>query len=364
MTFPLPSDQAVRRGIRADAAQAEALARLDRLIGEAWQPEPSRWTLGRRKAEQAGRRGVYLWGPPGRGKTLVMDCAYAAAPEPKARVHFFAFFRELYRDLHTRFRGSAEPARLAVHERFAGRKVVCFDEFHVHDIADAMLLQAFLAEIVALPARLVFTSNYPPGGLLDDSRFRQRFAQGLSLLETRFEVIGVDGGFDYRTTRGQGEGELFVHPLGEAAERRLLALFLEAEPGMRLPLPPEPPLDLGGRPLAVTACGRRAVWTSFEALCAEARSSGDYLDLALRFDTVILSGATAHAMAHPWTAQRFVWLVDILYDAGITLALSSERPIAELVANAGAAADLGRLASRLAEMALWRGSAAGHALRA
>ncbi len=348
------SAEAARRGIRPDPAQIEALSALDALARDA-SAVPVRKPFFRfgRQPETSARRGVYLWGPPGRGKTFLMDCAHDAVSVPKVRLHFFEFFDDLFHDLHGRLRGKPDAVRNHVRERFSGCRWIAFDEFHVHDIADAMLLKAFLEAVLALPAHIVLTSNYPPTGLLDDSRFRERFRSSIDLLQSRFEVMELDGGADYRM-RAWTETDLLIGSMGDAANAHLARLFRENEASNGGNGAIEPTIyRLRGRDLVCESVGERTIWVSFDSLCGTPRSDGDYLTLAKDFDALLISGITAAALRHPSVVQRFIWLVDVLYDRRIGLALSSERSVFDLLDGAAVNADTPRLVSRLREMASW-----------
>lgn len=339
MDFTAPSTIAAASGYTLDPAQAEALRHLDRVARSALAGPPE---------ITGGRRGIYLWGPPGRGKTFLMDCIRTSLSGRVIRMHFHEFFRFLHCELHTRYRGQSKPVQSFVADNLGSVDVVCFDEFHVHDIADAMILQAFLDALMRLPVHVVLTSNYPPQKLLSDPQFHERFGYGIELLESNFDILPIDDSRDYRE-RGAEGAENFLHPLGPAAETLLAAAFKavgDHEGGFS-----GHAMILDGRKVQCHARGSAAAWFTFHALCGTERSYLDYLTLADRFSLIVLSDITARELNKPFAAQRFVWLIDVLYDRGIRLMLSSEQPILDLLGSVDGAHDLFRTASRLKEMA-------------
>ncbi len=329
-----------------DESQAAALQRLQYLTDELAAFRVARQsTLKRLLSPPAVPRGFYLWGGVGRGKSFLMDSFYAAVPiRRKTRVHFHAFMRSVHEELKT---VSREPDPLAtVAERIARRwRLVCFDEFHVSDIADAMILGRLLKALFAAGVVFVMTSNYPPEKLYPDGLKRENFLPTIALLRAWLDVIEVDGGIDYRL-RTLERAQTFLVPAGPAADATLAATFEAMRNG-----PDEPrELAIDGRTLVARKRAGSAIWFDFEALCDGPRSQRDYLELAQRFAVVFLSGIPAMSAAEGDRARRFTWLVDILYDHRVKLVASAAAPAEMLYVAGRNAQEFPRTVSRLTEM--------------
>ncbi len=290
-------------------------------------------------------RGVYLWGSVGRGKSFLMDGFYATVPiRRKARVHFHAFMRSVHEELATL---TDQPDPLAaVAARIARRyRLVCFDEFHVADIADAMILARLLSALFTAGVVFVLTSNYPPKGLYPDGLQRERFVPAIALLERWLDVVEVDGGTDYRL-RVLEQVDAYHVPSGPAAD----ALLERAFERMRTGPDEDPRLAIEGRTLTARKRAGSAVWFDFAALCDGPRSQLDYLELAERFSVLMLSGVPRMTAAMGDRARRFTWLVDILYDHRVKLLLSAAVPPGELYLEGPNSREFPRTVSRLVEM--------------
>ncbi len=343
------------RGIQLDVAQRHAAERLARLKEELAALKRKRATLvGRYLMHPEPPRGVYLWGGVGRGKSFLMDAFYAAVPQRrKTRIHFHAFMREVHADLKT-LRHEADPL-VAVAERIAERyRLVCFDEFHVSDIADAMILGRLLANAMDLGVVFVITSNYPPSGLYPDGLQRQNFLPTIDLILSRMDVLEVDAGVDYR--RRTLERERVYHWPADAAamdalERTFATLVVKPSP--------ECTIRLLERDVPVVRRGEGVVWFSFASLCETPRSQLDYLELAQAHHTLILSDVPRLASVDANVIRRFTLLVDVLYDHRVKLILSAAAPLEEIARieettrdgdTRRVLAEFARTASRLTEM--------------
>jgi cell division protein ZapE len=261
-------------------------------------------------------------------------------------VHFHHFMREIHRELES-LKGIEDPIA-AVAERTARRwRLVCFDEFHVSDIADAMILGRFLERVMAHGVEFVMTSNYHPDGLYPNGLQRERFQPAIDLLKARLDVVEVDGGRDYRRLKME---KLRVYHLGAAAEAELGRIFEQ----LKDVEDETQPLDVEGRRIAYRKRAGGLVWFDFAALCGGPRSYADYVDLAQRFHTVLLSGVPRMGPGSADAARRFTWLVDVFYDDRVKLFVGAEAPADELFVEGGeaktAAAEFARTASRLTEM--------------
>ncbi len=334
------------RGFEADPSQRRAAERLQRLYQE-WIDYKSRRTnaLSRLLVRPPIPRGVYLWGGVGRGKSFLMDAFFAAVPlVRKTRVHFHEFMRDVHRQLQE-VKGSSDPLDL-VGLRLARRsRLICFDEFHVSDIADAMILHRLLARLFALRVGLVITSNDPPDRLYADGLHRDRLLPAIALLKEQLDVVHVDAGVDYRLRAMQGV-DVYVTPAGPSADRRLQASFDRiAEVADQ-----EPVLRIEDRAIRARRRAGGIVWFDFEELCGGPRSHNDYLEIASQFHTVVLSGVPRLSAAQSSEARRLTWLVDILYDRGVRLIASAQAAPGDLYRAGPMQREFQRTASRLIEM--------------
>ena len=286
MSFRTVLDDALRaRGYLLDAAQITAADRLAQLDDD-WIAYKARRSTALRKliAHPPVPRGVYLWGGVGRGKSFLMDVFFAAVPIiRKTRVHFHEFMRTVHRELDD-LKGTAEPLD-EVAARIARRhRLICFDEFHVSDIADAMILYRLLARLFELNVGFVMTSNYPPDDLYPDGLHRDRILPAIELLKERLDVLQVDGGTDYRQ-RTMTSIDAYLTPWGPASDAKLAAAFeriAESEDD-------DPVLTIEARKIRARRRAGGVVWFDFAVLCGGPRSQNDYLEIAARFHTVLLS---------------------------------------------------------------------------
>jgi cell division protein ZapE len=340
-------DQALAaRGFEADPSQRQAALRLQQLCDE-WIDYKSHRSnaVTRLLVRPPIPRGVYLWGGVGRGKSFLMDCFFGVVPiVRKSRVHFHEFMRDVHRQLQE-VRGHAEPLDL-VGLRLARRsRLICFDEFQVSDIADAMILHRLLTRLFDLRVGFVITSNDPPDRLYLDGLHRDRLLPAIELLKERLDVVQVDAGVDYRM-HAMRDVDVYVTPLGEAADRRLEAAFDRiAEVADE-----SPQLRIEERTIEARRRAGGIVWFEFAVLCGGPRSYNDYLEIAAQFHTVVLSNVPRLGAAQASEARRLTWLVDILYDRGVKLIVSAEAAPGDLVRSGQMLLQFQRTASRLIEM--------------
>jgi cell division protein ZapE len=334
----------VRRHIVLDGAQAAALARLQRLYDELVAFKKARQSFLRWLNPPTPPRGVYFWGGVGRGKSFLMDAFYAAVPlRRKTRVHFHAFMRGVHEELRTLKREEDPLATVAA--RIARHRLVCFDEFHVSDVADAMILGRLLTALFAHGVVFVMTSNYRPDDLYPDGLQRHNLLPTIALLKQWLDVIEVDGGTDYRL-RELEHAACYYTPLSDATEAELAALFERMRPG-----PDEDPrLAIEGRILKARKRAGSLVWFDFATLCEGPRSQLDYLEIARRFAVVIVTGVPRLTPDMGNAARRFTWLVDVLYDHRVKLLLSAAVPAEELYREGPNSQEFPRTVSRLIEM--------------
>jgi len=335
-----------RRGFAADDAQYAAVQRLQRTY-EQWVGYKARRNsaVKRLVVRPPLPRGAYLWGPVGRGKSFLMDSFYLTVPlVRKRRVHFHHFMRDVHREMAT-LKGREDPLD-AVAWRIAKRyRLVCFDEFHVNDIADAMILGRLLQRTMDRGVVYCMTSNYEPDGLYPDGLQRERFLPTVALIKERLDVVHLGGPVDYRR-RALEQVKVYHSPPGPAAEEALAATFrqvADVEEEFH-------ELDVEGRVIPYLHRAGGVVWFDFEALCGGPRSHLDYLDLAKRFHTVILSNVPRLSPKRANEARRFTWLVDIFYDCKVKLVCSAEAEPESLYVEGVLANEFQRTASRLIEM--------------
>ena len=335
-----------RRGIDLDRAQLGALDGLQRLRDELVEFRTARLSLLRRWFNPpVPPRGVYLWGKVGRGKSFLMDAFYAEVPlRRKTRVHFHAFMKSVHDELRTLPR--EEDPLAAVAARIARRhRLICFDEFHVSDVADAMILGRLMTALFDRGTVFVLTSNYRPDDLYPNGLQRQKLLPTIALLKQWLDVIEVDGGTDYRLRELEQAAAYYVAPPG-ASDARLAALFERMRPG-----PDEDPrLSIDSRAIKAKKRAGSLVWFDFATLCEGPRSQIDYLELARRFAVVIVSDLPRLSPEMGSAARRFTWLVDVLYDHRVKLLLSAEVAAADLYREGANSHEFARTVSRLAEM--------------
>ena len=334
------------RGYTPDPAQLRAVEALERCATEwAHYKEKRSNRLKKLINHPDIPRGVYMFGGVGRGKSFLMDCFYNAVPlKRKTRLHFHEFMREVHREL-SELQGTVNPLdKLA--ERMAERyKLICFDEFHVADITDAMILHRLLAALFANGVGLVTTSNFKPNDLYPGGLHRDRILPAIALLNAELEVINVDNGTDYRG-RTMEHVKLYHVPNGPEAEKAMEAAFNElAETHDE-----ERALHIENRTIWALRKAGGVVWFDFKTLCGGPRSQNDYLELAQQFHTVFLSDVPQMSVRMASEARRFTWLIDVLYDRRVKLVMSAAVAPIDLYTEGPMAHEFPRTVSRLSEM--------------
>ncbi|MGZ3146126.1 cell division protein ZapE [Lentzea chajnantorensis] len=275
------------------------------------------------------RRGVYLHGPVGRGKSFLADAFFDVLPvRHKRRVHFHAFFHELHARISSRLHERGAVAH-ALKELIGRCDVLAFDEFHLHDVGDAMLMTRLLEELRARRVMIIATSNYPPDGLLPNPLYHDHFLPGIALVEELMDTVELDGPTDYRHLRGRARSRFETGAVVRAVE-------LPAVPVV---------LDVGGRAITALGVDGRRIWFDFGDLCEKPTSTADYLALADHHDDWVVVGVPRLETCDREAQQRFANVVDVLVDRDARLTLVSDHPLAEIVG--GRALDLARTASRL-----------------
>ena len=291
-------------------------------------------------------RGLYLWGGPGRGKSYLVDSFFDCLPFPeKRRVHFHRFMLSVHQQLGE-LPKTPNPLVIIARRLAAEVRVLCLDEFHVCDIADAMLLDGLLKAMFEQGITLVTTSNIEPAQLYQDGLQRDRFLQAIERIQRRLEVVRLEDDTDYRTRTLERSGTYLVSVDGRARdwlEEHLQALAPRC-------LRREEPLSVNGRAIPTRALAEGVAWFHFDALCRQPCSTRDFLELAQLFHTLLLEEVPDFHEGADEAARRFIHLIDALYDHRVKLVLSAAAE-PEGLYRSGRLGDLFvRTASRLAEM--------------
>jgi cell division protein ZapE len=334
------------RGYKADEAQLAGIAALQRCQDE-WAGYKAKRGNALTKMLRYPElpKGVYMYGGVGRGKSFIMDCFFNAVPlERKTRLHFHEFMREVHRQLHE-LSGQQDPLEILAKRMSRKHRLICFDEFHVADVTDAMILYKLLDAMFRNRMSIVTTSNFHPDGLYPNGLHRDRILPAIELLKQQLQVVNVDAGNDYRR-RALENANLYLQPLNEANEAEMHRMFGQlAETADE-----DPELNIEHRVLKARRKAGGVVWFDFNTLCGGPRSQNDYLELASRFHTVMLSDVPHMPVKMASEARRFTWLVDVLYDRKCKLVISAEVPPEQLYTDGPLSHEFPRTVSRLNEM--------------
>ncbi|BBO99653.1 cell division protein ZapE [Sulfuriferula nivalis] len=337
--------QASARGLVLDASQQIAVAELQRLHDDLLQSTPLRHLL-RSMFKPHPMRGVYLWGGVGRGKSFIMDAFFACVPlKQKQRMHFHHFMHDIHNRLAA-MKGQPDPLARLSREFSQSMRLLCLDEFHISDIADAMLMRGLLQGLLDHGVAVVVTSNTEPDALYRNGLQRSQFVPCIDLIKAQMAVLQLDGGADYRRNALEQAG-VYHTPLNATAEQALDAIFhaQAGNMGQR-----DISLQVDGRTIVASYQGDGVAGFTFAELCGGPRSKADYIELAARFHTLLLSGVPQFGEHTQAEARRFLWLVDELYDRRVKLILSAAVPLAQLAPSGLFDGEFERALSRLAEM--------------
>ncbi|WP_250658764.1 cell division protein ZapE [Alkalimarinus coralli] len=340
-------------GFMRDSAQENAINHLqalyEKLVDAEKNQKKGRFAklaakVQRKKA--APIKGLYFWGGVGRGKTYLMDIFFESLPfDRKMRVHFHRFMQRVHHEL-AELEGQANPL-VDVAKRFSDEaRVICFDEFFVTDIGDAMILGGLMKELFANGVSLVCTSNIVPDGLYKDGLQRARFLPAIALVNEHTDVVNVDGGTDYRL-RSLEQAELYHFPLDDGADKSLEESYgsLALEAGVH-----GLALDVNGRQLTARKHSDDVVWFEFKELCDGPRSQNDYIELAREFHAVLVSNVPVMGGDTDDQARRFINMIDEFYDRNVKVIISAEAPIHKLYSGGKLNFEFERTESRLLEM--------------
>ena len=337
------------RSLTPDPAQLHVAQHLGQLAERLLHP-PRRtvWQrLGLQRKPTLAPRGVYLWGPVGRGKTLLMDLLQSQLPAGVSkRVHFHGFMRDVHAEL-ARLPHTTEPLRSVARQLIGPARLLCLDELFVSDIGDAMILHGLLDALLSQGITLLITSNTAPNNLYAGGLQRERFLPAIDLLQRQLDVVELDGGLDYRLRRLEQAGT-WIQGDAAQARQRLDSLFNQLAEGSAQDGGGHTTLE--GRQVPRLRAAKDIEWFEFAALCEGARGSHDYLALVSRSRTLFVSNVPRMDALQDDAARRFISLVDVAYDAGITLVIGAATTATDLYAGTRLAADFQRTTSRLIEM--------------
>lgn len=338
-----------------DAAQENAVKNLQRLYDDLiTQPLPvtgfkkvfNRWKRVVKKPEVKLIRGIYFWGGVGRGKTYLVDTFYDGLPfTNKMRVHFHRFMHRVHEELKL-LQGQSDPLKI-IAKRFADETcIICFDEFFVSDITDAMILGTLFEELFTHNVTLVATSNIIPDDLYRNGLQRERFLPAIKLINQCCDIINVDSGIDYRL-RTLEQAEIFHSPLDQQADENLKHYFqsLSLEVGKK-----DKVIEINNRPLLTVQESDGVVHFEFSTLCESARSQSDYMEISRLYHTVLLANVMQMGIDNDDSTRRFIALVDEFYERNVKLIISAEVALEYLYVNGRLSFEFKRCLSRLQEM--------------
>lgn len=350
--------QALSEGsYQPDDVQREAVSRLDVIYQALANPEDTaapgsglRATfsrlLGKRDAP-APARGLYMWGGVGRGKTWLMDMFYQSLPgDRKQRLHFHRFMLRVHEEL-TALQGHSDPLEIVADKFKAETDVLCFDEFFVSDITDAMLLGGLMKALFARGITLVATSNIPPDDLYRNGLQRARFLPAIDAIKANCDVMNVDAGIDYRL-RTLTQAHLWLSPINEETQQQMESLWL-ALAGTPRPAKAQT-LEINHRPLPTLGEANHTLAVSFTTLCVDARSQHDYIALSRLFSAVLLFDVPVMTSLMESEARRFIALVDEFYERHVKLVVSATAPLHGIYQGERLRFEFQRCLSRLQEM--------------
>ena len=341
-------------GFTPDAAQRKAVEALQRLYDELiqYRLQQGGGVLAKLKAllgnEPKAPQGIYFWGGVGRGKTYLVDTFYETLPfEQKLRVHFHRFMHRVHKELKE-LKGKSDPLPIIADKLASEAQIVCFDEFFVQDITDAMILGTLMQELFKRNVVLVATSNIVPDDLYKNGLQRARFLPAIELINNHCEVINVDSGIDYRL-RTLTKAEIYHAPLDADADKNLQRYFTELAPD-HCSRNTDGTIRINGRDIPVRLECDDVVLFDFAAICGGPRSQNDYIELAQLYHAVLISNVPQLGDNSDDAARRFLALVDEFYERRVKLILSAAVPLEDIYTDGKLKFEYQRCISRLQEM--------------
>lgn len=341
-------------GFSPDAAQRRAVEALQRLYDDLmkYRAQQRGGLVNKLKqlfgATPQAPQGLYFWGGVGRGKTYLVDTFYDTLPfEEKLRVHFHRFMHRVHKELKE-LKGKSDPLPIIADKLADEAQVICFDEFFVQDITDAMILGTLMQELFSRGVVLVATSNIVPDDLYRNGLQRQRFLPAIELIKKHCDVINVDNGIDYRL-RTLSKAEIYHSPLDAEADENLQRYFTELAPD-HCSRNTDGSIRINGRDIAVRLECDDVVLFEFEAICGGPRSQNDYIELAQLYHAVLISNVPQLGANKDDAARRFLALVDEFYERRVKLILSASVPLEDIYAGGKLEFEYRRCISRLQEM--------------
>ncbi len=339
-----------QRSYTADSAQQAGIARLQTMYDELYQLQIQKQTIFSTVTHFFNKpkkpRGIWLWGGVGRGKSFIMDCFYESMTifSGKTRIHFHEFMRSIHRELE-QLKGTVDPLDIVAKNVAKKYQLLCFDEFHVSDIADAMILHRLLDRLFLHGVIFVMTSNYAPDKLYPDGLHRDRILPAIALLKQHLDIINIDVGIDYRR-RNLEQVKTYWTPNDSIAQREINALFNQLSNHQD----ETPEVFIENRTITAQRRAGVVLWCNFTQLCNTARSQNDYLDIATQFKTVILTDIPQLKPAQASSARRLTWLIDVLYDHKVKLIISADTTPESIYLEGQFANEFHRTVSRIIEM--------------
>ena len=335
-------DAAIQRGeIDNDPLQRELLVHMQRLADELQKPEPSWFSWSKKKAIQ----GLYVYGPVGVGKTYLVDLFYECVEEKKkARFHFHHFMQQIDAQLR-RLQGQKDPLRIIAKNVAQSIRLLCFDEFLVHDVAYAMILAELLKALHAQGVILVISSNTKPDDLYLNGPHRARFLPAIALIKNNCDVFFLNEDRDYRMGR-QPLLEAYLYPLNERTAKTMEQQFILLAKDIKK----NGCINIQTRDIPYIQCDQKSIWFAFDVLCNLPRSQLDYLEIADLFDHVFISGIPGLTENHTAQTIMFIHLIDVMYDRGINIIIAAAVPLEELYIKGEMKETFKRTLSRLMEM--------------
>ncbi|GAB1263731.1 cell division protein ZapE [Aurantivibrio infirmus] len=345
-----------KEGFQKDAAQAVVVDHLQKLYERLIASRSKKQSQGQLhvligkllKKDQAPVKGLYLWGGVGRGKTYLMDTFFESLPfENKMRAHFHRFMRRVHQELKS-LAGQPDPLEIVAERLSKEASVICFDEFFVSDITDAMILGTLFEALFKRRVCLVATSNIVPDELYKNGLQRARFLPAIALVKQHTTVVHVDSANDYRL-RALEQAELYHSPIDEQANVSLQESFDSLSPEGSEHLT-DVDLEIEGRIIKAKRLVEDVVWFEFLAICDGPRSQNDYIEIAREYHTVLVADVPVFTDKNWDQARRFISLVDEFYDRNVKLVLSAEAPLVSLYKEGRLQFEFERTQSRLLEM--------------